>query len=268
MRGVTALAAKVRQLILYPYLPEDLPRGKAAELSRLELYEEGSYLQAHRMPIAAGDIFQKVDGSKQYILLEQPCDMIVRRDSGMRKLGQGTLAEIVIWDEQKEVIPGFVELPFYVSDNTKKAQVKLTGASAVPFLVLDLCVFPADGVATMGLDDICPDDLIPAWQKRFNHVKEDIRNIVHQYRSMALSSEGKSKRLASNVDRSLQGSLTASVSGIVSGKISLSPDRVTYNLKRVRRLKQPRSGSLLRDFSYHKSRDAFDHDLTRTVRNE
>ena len=262
--GVTELATKVRQLILYPYLPEDLPKGKAADLSRLELYEEGAYLQAHHMPVDAGDIFQKVDGNKQYILLEQPCDIIVRGDSGKRKLGQATLAEIVKRDKEKEVPPGFVEIPFYFPDSGKRALVKLTGASLVPLFVLDLCVFPADGVAAMSTDDRCSNDLIPAWQKRFEHMKLELRQIIDQYRSMTVS-EGKSKGLANDVDRSIQNFLTGSVSGTVSGKITLSPDRVSYNLKRVRRLKQPRCGSLLRDCSYYKSRDAFEHDLTRTV---
>ena len=261
---VAALATKVRRLIVFPYLPEDLPKGKAAELSRLEVYEDGSYLQAHHMPIDAGDIFQKVGGTKQYILLEQPCDLMVRGESGNRKLAQAVLAEIIDQEKIKEVSPGFVELPFYLADAERRAVVKLTGAPTVPLVVLDLCVFQADGEAAMSMESKCPDDLIPAWQKRFDRVQAEVKKIIDQYRSMTVAG-GASRNLPSEVDLSIQRFLTQSVSGVVAGKISFSPDRVSYNLKRVRRLKQPRSGSLLRDFSYYKSRDAFEHDLTRTL---
>jgi hypothetical protein len=45
---------------------------------RDEVFDAGSRLNALRSPLACGDVFKKDGGNRYYILLGQPCDLVVR----------------------------------------------------------------------------------------------------------------------------------------------------------------------------------------------
>ena len=51
--------------------------------------------------------------------------------------------------------------------------------------------------------------------------------------------------------------------GLASPSIDVGSRSLTYNLRRVSRLKAPRAGAVLRAFAAYVSREGFDHDLTR-----
>jgi hypothetical protein len=262
---ISAAADKVRSVIAVPYKPEDAPGTRASEVARLEMYESSEYLIAHRMPIEVGDIFQKTTGKKRYILIEQPCDLMVRGDNGRRGVDDVALAELFEHAEAKSVPESFVELPFLSLESGTKVYAKLVQCVTLPICILDLCVFSADGVASISIADPVPPAMIPAWQKRYEIVQKEAANIVERYRALAKTGGANGVAVSKEVDKVLQFTLTRSISGVVNGVIKLAPDRVEYGLKRVGRLKQPRAGSLLRDFAFHKARDAFDHPLTRTL---
>ena len=255
-------ADKVRQLITFPYRPPDFAGTNLRRTANLENYEQAEFLLAHRMPLEVGDIFQKVGGkAKTYLVLEQPCDLMVRGEDGNRQADEVLLLEIVEKPVNAPKSELFSKLPFLSTDPKKTSYAKLRQCASISACILDLSVFSADGVAAIDLSSaIAPTGMIPAWQKRFEIVLQSARNKIDQYRGMTKSFNGK---VPKDIDRIIQATLTGSVSGVVSGVIKISPDRIEYNLKRVGRLKQPRAAGLLRDFAYYKARDAFDHDFTK-----
>ena len=255
-------ADKVRRLISFPYRPLDFEGSNLWKTANLENYERAEFLLAHRMPLEVGDIFQKVGGkAKTYLVLEQPCDLMVRGEDGNRQADEVLLLEIVEKPANAPKSELFSELPFLSPDPKKMSYAKLRQCASISACILDLSVFSADGVVAIDLSAAtAPTGMIPAWQKRFEIVLQSARNKIAQYRGMTKSFNGK---VPKDIDRIIQATLTGSVSGVVSGAIKLAPDRIEYNLKRVGRLKQPRSAGLLRDFAYYKARDAFDHDFTK-----
>jgi hypothetical protein len=63
-------------------LSDDVTKD-AQRLQHDEIYETSARINAVHLPIASGDIF-KTDSSQEYILLAQPCDLMVRSD-GVRR---------------------------------------------------------------------------------------------------------------------------------------------------------------------------------------
>lgn len=132
------------------------PPSSAWALQRDELYEPYDHINKNYLPLELGDVFERVgvNDAKQYILLAQPCDLMVRNDGKKRhpELDRVPIAEIVCTDDQpaySEELSYFDELP------TKKWYVKLKRIHFVRLDVLDLCVFNQDGIAKFNNTKIC-----------------------------------------------------------------------------------------------------------------
>src|SRR5262249_33559589 len=129
---------------------------KALEIRQLELYEDTEYLNQHFTPVDLGDIFEIERGSgvpsKQYILLAQPCDMMVRHDDpkGERKHGvsEATLLEVFVdtpataGEQQATSIKYdpvlMYRLDYYQADG-KHGYVDFSASRTVNLTILDLC---------------------------------------------------------------------------------------------------------------------------------
>ena len=71
------ISAKLRLVSNVPPDSKTFPiTPNAWEIQHKELYENPSYINKNHLPIELGDIFKK--GSKKYILLAQPCDLMIR----------------------------------------------------------------------------------------------------------------------------------------------------------------------------------------------
>lgn len=88
----------------------------ALQIQRYEMYDAGEELNAWHTPIGLGDIFRIGSAGNHYILLGQPCDLVVR-SRGLRNYEDGRLgptvavAEISRGEEREGVVWG--KLPFY-----------------------------------------------------------------------------------------------------------------------------------------------------------
>ncbi|MDZ4821422.1 MAG: hypothetical protein SGJ20_20865 [Planctomycetota bacterium] len=252
-------ADKVRSIVKVPYKPVDFTSSRVHEIANLELYERGEYLLEHRMPIALGDIFQRGVGGRKYILIEQPCDLMVRGDTGKRELNDVLLAEIHERSASDERSPplSFVELPFLSIDNATISYAKMAKCVTIPIAVLDLCVFSDDGTAKFKKGAACPASAIPAWKKRFDVIQHECASLLGRFKGLS-DKCGTDKAVISTIE----GAVTKSVAGTLAGKVDMVAGLVSYNLKRISRLKEPRASGLLRKFAGYKARDAFDHNLT------
>ena len=223
-------------------------------MQRFETYESGEVLSGCHIPIDVGDIFRDMQTGRPYILLAQPCDLMVR-ESGKRnydkKVGRnGVLVELVFDGETVIVFDGkkekesWGELPFYHEHTGGSAFADFARAHQALLAVLDLCVLRGDGVAKIDVDGACPNSLIQPWKGRHRRLAKVFRSAVDRCEQLPKALKSLAlPRLASTL-----------------GLQATAVDRtVEYKLKRVLRLRQPWSGALLTAFCQYQSRAAFEH---------
>lgn len=266
-RSVEKNASLVRSLIDIPYRPSDAPAPKAQEIMRLEMYEDGAFLNEHHIPIDLGDIFQTASGVGEFILLAQPCDIMCRNNKGdnqnrRREVLVAPIVERPATDKSFERSSAFGKLEAY-SDNSATAKyADFDAVRAVPIMPLDLTVFEPGGNALLCVNDVCPENVINSWQLRFADVKEEVKALLQRYEEWSATGL---QAVQGEVMETVARALAMSVSGFVTGTLDSASCTIKYDIRRVSRLKTPKAAALLRAFASHLSRDAFEHPLTRTL---
>ena len=91
-------------------LGEERASPDALRIQRFESYESTEELNQFHVPIDLGDIFEKISTRRRYILLAQPCDLMVRGDgkrSYDNKWGRtAAFVELVFDTERQRVFDG------------------------------------------------------------------------------------------------------------------------------------------------------------------
>ena len=232
---------------------DDSASHEALRIQRFEVYESGDDLNRSHAPIELGDIFETESNKKRYILLAQPCDLMVR-PNGKRsyddKLGR-TVALVALVDKQAGEKGSWGELPFYNHTTGKSAFANFGSAHQVRLAVLDLCAVRADGSAVIQVNANSPELLIPPWQARYKKLKRFFKTALERWEILG----------AKQVDGDLKSLALPRFSTTVRVDAAVSGQTVQYGLKRVMRLRQPRSGALLTSFAQYQARAAFQHDF-------
>ena len=157
--ALEAIAAKLRSVSGIPTMRDLLPPPDSAwALQREELYEFEEHINKNLLPLELGDIFERVgaDSVKKYILLAQPCDLMVRGDGKRHpELHRVPLAEVVPGDKAPYYSE---EMPYFATSPAKKWFVKFKTVHFVRSSLLDLCVFNKDGLAKMIFDGNAPSE--------------------------------------------------------------------------------------------------------------
>lgn len=226
--------------------------SQALRMQRYEMYDAGEELNAWHTPIGLGDIFRIGSGGNHYILLGQPCDLVVR-SKGLRNHEDSELgpmvavAEIARGEEKKGTIWG--RLPFYEESTGDSAFANYGRVHQVRLAVLDLCVFRRDGLAAIDVAGDYPDALIGTWRKRHRKLRRYFDRALKLHRKLAVAGLGpKAESLA------LPGASTT----LQIGR-TVCDATVKYEVTRVMRLRQPWSAALLTEFSHYEARAAFEH---------
>jgi hypothetical protein len=248
-----AAADSIRAISLVPTKSKTAPNYNTIALQRLELYESGEFLNMHFMPIDVGDIFQKIgDSSKRFILLAQPCDLMVRPD-GKRNpfINEALLAEIVrgpIKDRD-----GHSELLFLEEEPGAQYYVSFKRTHTIKLSILDMCALNPSGDASLDLESPSHERVIPAWKLHYHKLAKEFAKIVRQ--TETLTKQGTLLKTA--------GELVArsSNSEFLLPTIDVDHKTISFNLKRVARLRQPRASALFSRFANFIARQAFDHDF-------
>lgn len=249
-------AAAIRKVCNLPIpRPTTLESG-TWKIQRMEMYDDHEHLNNHHLPTDLGDIYQKTTGNKQFILLAQPCDLMVRNDTKPgRKPStyEATIAELVD-HKPVDIDPvGWVELKYFDSATGKSAYVHFGRTHTVKLCVLDLCALSADGNAVMNVNDAVPADLIPSWQSYYLALQEDAGKLLAHYATLKKTNK-KDPQLIALLTR-------ANHDGRISADLNEQQGKVEYRIKRFRRLLQPWAGEVLTRYAAYKSRDAFEHDF-------
>ena len=224
----------------------------ALRMQRYEIYDASEELNGWHTPIGLGDIFRVDAEGKDYILLAQGCDLMVR-SRGFRGHDKGGLGrrvavvEIARGEEKQGAMWG--ELEFYEEETGDSAFANYGETHQVLLAVLDLCVFRPDGRAAIDVDGECPDLLIKAWEKRVGKLQTHFRKALEIHRQLAGAELGGEVASLALPDLSS----TLPVEKAASG------GTLTYGVRRVMRLRQPWSGALLTQFAQYGARAAFEH---------
>jgi hypothetical protein len=258
------IAAGLRSVSGIPTESDHLQVPSSAwELQREELYEFDNHINKNHFPLELGDIFEKTGSTsqKKYILLAQPCDLMVRGD-GKRypELHRVPLAEVVLADKPPHYSE---EMPYFDASPSRKWFVKLKTVHFVRGCLLDLCVFNQDGVAKLAVDSQAPAGIRPAWKARYDILSRHWGRAVHKADILAPEANESQavthfkQKIAEKLggllfdDDLFKGCLT-DAGGIHS---------VTYNCKRVGRLSRARAIGLLMSYTATLGRPAYDRDF-------
>jgi hypothetical protein len=254
-------ASRVRSVIDIGARPADAPAPSSQEIMRLELYEDADFLSTHHIPLDLGDLFQVDSTGTEYILLAQPCDIMCRNvgeDDRPNHVFLAPLVERATKDKQLDNAPAFWKLDAYSSDSAKTKYVNFHGARPVPILALDLTVLHAEGKAAFKTGQECPNNLIPAWQRRFEGIAAEVNRLFERYEGIrAAQPQGQ----LVDTEQIIAGALIGVVPDVLKGQLDIANRALIYDLRRIKRLKVPRAAALLRSFSAYMARDGFDHDL-------
>ncbi len=270
-RKLRALAEQIRSVSDIP--TEDDTKEKRVDswkIQRLELYETEDFINRSFLPIELGDVFELTKGNKakkpRYMLLAQPCDLMVRSKTGNRKktITQVVLARIA--NSRPEITQdAYFELPYFDPDSGDSAYVNFTDSHLVSLHALDLCAFNADGVATLKTSDK-PKNIILAWRKHHQHILEFFKSVIDnrkQVHKLVLSfNEGKKteKQIALSIIDSVVDPEFSSPP-LFTLSVDNAAKSVRFDCRRVGRFEPNHAAALWTKYSNFASRAAFDLDL-------
>ncbi len=226
---------KLRALESFPKVPPE-DATLIREWRRDEIFDVGSRLNAMRAPLACGDVFQKDKTEKYFVLLGQPCDLMVR-SNGFRNASEGILVRIDTSYLQRPAAQGrYFEVP--ALSGTDAWALDFGEWFSVNLECLDWASFNDEGKVRFSKADELPLGLLPGWERRFEKAKARLSSGVKEY------------YLGLNKTQTL---------------VSASVD---FPFKRVARLRSPRAEAAYAAFSSFQARGAFDHDFAKGIGEE
>jgi len=262
-----AIAKRLRSVSHIPTDSESLPALTTWALQRRELFEPGNHLNGNHVPLELGDIFVKTGSTsnKAYILLSQPCDLMVR-PGGERQpeIDFLTLAEVVTATETPRYAE---ELEYFGQGPAERYFVKLKQVHQVRACMLDLCVFNSDGKASIEVGKDCPDGIRPCWTERHGRLMSVYQKKVDRLKLLwATPADAEDVRRAKDeIRRAVLADLLDV--GLFKGDVSEAHGRraVAFNCCRIGRLSRERAFGLLMAYTSCLCRPAYDRDFGKPI---
>jgi hypothetical protein len=224
------------------------------EIQKEEMYENADYINGNLLPLELGDIFKKRNGTKLYVLIAQPCDLMLRAN-GKRQPD----LEYVVLAELNEGAPtdGYDDLlPCYGESPGTKWHVSLNRTHTVKVSILDLCCFNINGTSAISLADAPPAAARPSLKGRFLKIQTVLNKILAKiapHRPKA--TDVRELLLAKNqMCKLFEANLFSD--SVFSGNRSES-NVVTFNCDRVGRVSSERAFGLLMSYTSCVGRPAY-----------
>ncbi|HUT56923.1 MAG TPA: hypothetical protein VNA25_03495, partial [Phycisphaerae bacterium] len=239
------------------------PPSNAWAIQREELYEPELHINRNHLPLEVGDIFERIGATsrKRYILLAQPCDLMVRSDGKRHpELDRVPLVEVVC---AKEAPYCPEELPYFGSSPAERWYVKLKRVHQVRVCILDLCVLNDDGVARLIVGGDAPSGIRPAWKARHGSLSGLIGRMIRK--ADCLAPVDNEPPIVTQVRATIASSLTGVLfdEALFKGGIAEANGTrmLTYDCKRIRRVSRARAIGLLMTYTASLGRPAYDRDF-------
>lgn len=226
--------------------PKIRPTREIIELMKHELYDEE--VNRYNCPIKSGDIFEK--GDKKYILLSQPCDLMIRSDGQRRPDGFNCFTNLVEIKAQESSEPSASSKLDYL-DIASSLYVHFSKAHKVELAVLDLCTFNNTGETSIDLKVTSFNHKIAGLTKRYEEIYKKINKT---YNTWILKTDG-----SSDVAKQL---FTPNGKGVLNLTTDKTNKIINFGLKRIARLSKAKAQVILDEFLRHKGRPASEVDFT------
>ncbi len=264
-----SIAQRLRAVSQIATIPIHNPPSNAWHLQHAELYETSEHIGASHLPIELGDIFVKTgsNSNKQYILLAQSCDLMVR-PNGKRQpeLVYVALAEIIQAIKEPSLS---VPLTCFGKGPNERWWVCFKRIHYVHLCVLDLCVYNDKGNASMSFVDDVSSAIRPAWKARYQFLRHRFEKIRRRVEVLS-PQEGEHAEVAS-IKTKLRSDLSRMFmdEGFFTGSLVNSNGSVSivFNCQRVGRLQEPRSLGLLMSYTSLQSRPAYEPEFSQKAEN-
>jgi len=230
--------ARMRKLRLLEKLPTLPPEDAELirEWRRDEVFDIGERLNALRAPLACGDVFVKDKTKRYYVLLGQPCDLMVRAD-GHRSAHEAVLVMLATSYQHGAASEGrFFEVP--ALEGASRWALDFREWFSVNLDCLEWTAFNNEGRVSFTASMNLPSGLLPGWEARFE-------------RSRRRFSKGKQYCL--------------SVGKLAGSAATASATTIEFPYRRVARLRSPRAEGAYASFSSFQARSAFDHDFAKGI---
>ena len=238
----------------------------AKRLQHDEIYESGDLVNAVHLPLASGDIFKDSKG-QQYILLAQPCDLMVR-DTGLRRSKDRDRRQMVPLAPLRKVESRFegvglpaeqYELPHFI--DKERWSVRLSETYHLPVWLLDLAVLNDDGHCSIVSGHQPSPLLIDPWRKRIAILDQRGAAIAASMAKITDAVIDKAELLLSYCRIPLGSPFDVQLTQEQNG-----PEmkwKLTIGLTRAIRVTELHSTAVLIEYAAHMARLAHPHDLTR-----
>ncbi|HWE54846.1 MAG TPA: hypothetical protein VG435_05000 [Acidimicrobiales bacterium] len=225
----------------------------ANQLQHLEIFENGEYVNGVHLPLELGDVFMKRGGKASYVLVAQPCDLMVRK-GGRRSPEPEFLTLVRIYDSPPDgERQHWHEIPFF-KENGETGFAALNRSFLVPPESLDLCVYNGDGSSEISIDAPTPERVTPHWDSRYEIHQTWAKSCIE--RVLAVQDEGTRVLVGRALFKCMGGGLASS---IITGNNKI----LRFNFIRIGRLRQPVSLEVLGSFLAYQGRYAFEGRLVR-----
>lgn len=260
------IARKLRSLSNIPTITDITPESSAWAIQQQELYETAEYLNKNHLPLEVGDIFERTDSDskKRYVLLAQPCDLMVRKDGKRHpELARVPVAEVVRRSEP----PGqSSEMVYFGSGPNERWYVNLKQVHQVRVCILDLCVFNEDGFARVLPDTTVQENIRPAWKARYRLLAKLFRKRLN--RLNLLSAINTDSQEVSALKQKLRTELTGDLLADEPFRGKLveinGESGLVFECRRIGRLFGERALGLLMDYTASLGRLGYDRDFGQT----
>ncbi len=238
-------------------LQPDCPSDQVHRIRQAELFDAAELLNPAHQPIDLGDIF-KVGSEQYYILLAQPCDLVVRKNG--RTIDIVTLVQIRTYAaatrDPREV--SSFRLDYFEDQLGKKTFVKFRNSFQVSLNVLDLAVFNDDGRCRISLSDADAEKLSTLhapWRKRFEALRRRYQSTHEEFQKVPY------QRASNYQKKALKHLLLCSDKDIDLGYDASGT--FEFGIQRVSRCRAPLSVQLLSAYFSFLSRNPQEHDFAR-----
>lgn len=262
-KELEGIAQRLRSVSHIPTQVASYYASSAWNLQHEELYESAVYLNQNHLPLELGDIFIKTgtDSSKFYILLAQPCDLMVRTNGKRQPENRHLPLTEIVCDE---VCPSYsAEIPYFGNDPKKHWFVKFKHAHQVRACVLDMCVYSDGGEAVLPINSDPPDGIRPSLRARYTILQDTFKPVVKNIDILSPNKDDseETKKTKEIIKKPFLGAIL--YEGLFKGKI-IEHDgyrSIGYNCLRIGRLTRARAYALLLVYTSCLSRPAADREF-------
>ena len=227
-----------------------------------ELYQDAASVNGHHLPLEVGDLFALDDGEERFVLLAQPCDLMVRKEG--KRTRDEKYARLLPLCAIKPTAPGerghSHELEWWDPETGDSAYVHFADVHLVRAAILDLTVLSESGEARYSgaSTNALPAHLSPAWGSHASGLMKHFKSATARATRVVVALDNPKVQLNKTDREAATQSLAPFCSNTGKFRVTLDGEGFSVNLRRVGRVAPGLAADVLRAFSRYQSRSAFE----------